>query len=197
MVRGGAPYRSLFCNSDYRRADIFASTDGDYVISQDGTIPEEPAVFDLILSTQVLEHVEDASVYLTECYRLLKPGGKLVLTTHGSYEDHACPYDFQRWTADGLQRDVLKAGFEILAVKKLTTGPRALMFLIERCLGMVSHSRKTLIGMILWICQILLSSCRYWLHLGLDRCSETYRVVRADTPNSNIYIGLLCCARRP
>ena len=80
---GGSPYRSLFYNSEYRRADLFSSTDGDYLIAQGGTVPEKAAVFDLVLSAQVLEHVENPSVYLSECFRLLKPGGNLLLTTHG------------------------------------------------------------------------------------------------------------------
>jgi SAM-dependent methyltransferase len=194
---GGSPYRSLFHNSEYRRADILSSTGCDYLIAEDGTVPEKAATFDLVLSTQVLEHVENPSSYLSECFRLLRPGGKLVLTTHGSYEDHECPYDFWRWTADGLRRDLIEAGFEILVLEKLTTGPRAIMFLIERYLRMASFSRRTLPGMMLWTCQKLLSRCRHWLHSALDRYSANCRVVSADMPDCKIYLCLLCYARRP
>lgn len=194
---GGSPYRSLFSNSEYRRADAFSSTDGDYVITQEGTVPEHAAVFDLVLSTQVLEHVEYPSVYLSECFRLLKPGGNLLLTTHGSFEDHACPYDFHRWTADGLRRDLEFAGFEIRVLQKLTTGPRAVMFMIERYLDTASFSRRTLFGLIGWMCHKLLPRWRYWLHSRLDRCRERCRVVPADRPNSKMYVGLLAYAHRP
>lgn len=41
--------------------------------------PDE--MFDVILSIEVMEHVEDLEAYLREIYRLLKPGGKFIWTT--------------------------------------------------------------------------------------------------------------------
>ncbi|OYT16783.1 MAG: SAM-dependent methyltransferase [Bacteroidetes bacterium 4572_77] len=37
--------------------------------------------FDYIVSFQVIEHIEDDDFFIRELYRLLKPGGKLILTT--------------------------------------------------------------------------------------------------------------------
>ena len=37
--------------------------------------------FDLILCTEVLEHIEDSPAALAEMYRLLKPGGTLIIST--------------------------------------------------------------------------------------------------------------------
>ena len=76
----------------------------DFEYAADGRLPAEAADYDCILSTQVLEHVEDPAAYLQECYRVLSPGGHLLLTTHGIFEDHAVPRDYWRWTAVGLQR---------------------------------------------------------------------------------------------
>ena len=90
------------------------------------------AEYDCVLSTQVLEHVEDPQGYLEECHRVLTPGGHLVLTTHGLFEDHACPYDYWRWTADGLKRLVGGVGLEVSSSKKMTTGPRCILYLAER-----------------------------------------------------------------
>ncbi|HQH28450.1 MAG TPA: class I SAM-dependent methyltransferase, partial [Oligoflexia bacterium] len=55
---GTSPYRSLFPNSDYRRADLPGSPAVDYVLSAHSTIDEADEYFDLVISTQVLEHVE-------------------------------------------------------------------------------------------------------------------------------------------
>lgn len=194
---GVSPYRSLFPNSDYRRADIESIGDPEYLIDKDGTIPEKSHVFDVVLSTQVLEHVSDPYTYLAECFRLLKPGGKLLLTTHGSYEDHGCPYDFQRWTAYGLERDLKKVGFELLRIEKLTTGPRAIISLLERFLDVTSISRKSFFGFTYWIIRIIFRSYRHWIYLKLDKyCSEN-RMVPSYLPNHNIYIAIFCCANRP
>src|SRR5215831_1319230 len=94
---GFAPYRSLFPESRYLRADLASTPDGtgetlgreeeypepDCIISADGKVGHDSDAFDYVLSTQVLEHVRNPEIYLAECFRLLKPGGKLFLTTHG------------------------------------------------------------------------------------------------------------------
>ena len=100
---GASPYQAYFPNADYRRADILETPGLRYLIAPDSRIAEKDGTFDLILSTQVLEHVENVNEYLTESFRLLKPGGTLILTTHGIWEEHGVPYDFQRWTEEGMK----------------------------------------------------------------------------------------------
>jgi 2-polyprenyl-3-methyl-5-hydroxy-6-metoxy-1,4-benzoquinol methylase len=92
--------------------------------------------YDFVLSSQVLEHVLDPAFYLSECFRVLKPGGKLLVTTHGTFWDHACPHDYWRWTAYGLRQAVENAGFGVLATKKITTGIRAALYLLEQNLDL-------------------------------------------------------------
>ena len=41
----------------------------------------EDNTFDFIVSFQVIEHIEDDEFFSRELYRVLKPGGKLILTT--------------------------------------------------------------------------------------------------------------------
>jgi len=45
------------------------------------SMPFEDEGFDLILSSQVIEHVIDAPAALRELYRILRPGGHLVIST--------------------------------------------------------------------------------------------------------------------
>ena len=44
-------------------------------------LPFESATFDLVLSHAVIEHVADARRYLSECRRVMKPDGRLYLST--------------------------------------------------------------------------------------------------------------------
>lgn len=71
---------------------------------------------DVVWSVMVLEHVSDPEKYLRECKRILKPGGKLILCTHGHWMFHPDPIDYWRWTSQGLKIEIERGGF---SVKKL------------------------------------------------------------------------------
>jgi SAM-dependent methyltransferase len=90
----------------------------------DGTLPVEDAGFDAVLSSQVLEHVTDPATYLRECVRVLRPGGRLLLSTHGIMVYHPDPDDYWRWTCAGLRRAVEDAGLRVVHFEGIM-GPAA------------------------------------------------------------------------
>lgn len=47
----------------------------------DPQLPEQLGVFDTILSFETIEHVEDEQTFMDNLYRMLKPGGTLVLSS--------------------------------------------------------------------------------------------------------------------
>jgi SAM-dependent methyltransferase len=51
----------------------------------DGPLPLEDGAFDLVWASEVIEHVTDTARWLSEVRRVLRPGGRLLLTTpsHG------------------------------------------------------------------------------------------------------------------
>lgn len=98
---------------NYIGADLPGNPKADLELGADGTIPVGPGTADLVLSTQVLEHVEDPRGYLAECARVLRPGGKLLLSTHGIMYYHPDPEDYWRWTCAGLQRILEEQGFVV------------------------------------------------------------------------------------
>jgi len=116
---GDRPYESLFATKykNYVAADIAGNSKANIVIKASGQIPADDETFDCVLSSQVLEHVVDPQTYLGEAYRVLKQGGTLIVSTHGIWPYHPDPTDFWRWTIDGIQREIRRAGFEVLMVK--------------------------------------------------------------------------------
>ncbi|MBC7914680.1 MAG: class I SAM-dependent methyltransferase [Pyrinomonadaceae bacterium] len=112
---GDMPYRSVIepLVGKYMGVDLDLNPQAEHHIGFDSktTLPDNLA--DIILSNQVLEHVDSPEGYLQESFRLLKPGGTAIFTTHGYWFYHPTPNDYWRWTSAGLQKIVEREGFQI------------------------------------------------------------------------------------
>ena len=109
------PYRYFFGPEvDFVPADLIGNPHAQVEIRSDGSLPLGDGSFDAVMSTQVLEHVGDPAVYLDESFRVLRPGGRLLLSTHGFMVWHPDPVDHWRWTCSGLREQVERAGFRVV-----------------------------------------------------------------------------------
>lgn len=110
---GNKPYEGLFGQAtSYMGCDIVQSSEQKVdVICPSTSIPLKDASFDTVFSTQVLEHVEDHGKMLSEAFRLLRPGGNLILSCPMMWPHHEVPYDFFRFTRYGLEYLFKQAGF--------------------------------------------------------------------------------------
>lgn len=103
-----APFVHLF--SDYIAIDFRAqSHHGNLNVDIDGDVHQLPVrteSVDGILCVEVLEHVTDPRIAVQELYRVLKPGGVLLLTAPFMHAMHSKPGDYSdlfRFTDDGLR----------------------------------------------------------------------------------------------
>lgn len=112
---GKLSYRHLvkpYC-SEYKSMD-FNKTHPELDYHSDiQDMPIENESFDTVLSAEVLEHVPDPEKALREIYRVLKPGGKLVMSIPHLMYLHNEPYDFYRYTKYGLRTLLERVGFTI------------------------------------------------------------------------------------
>ncbi len=113
---GITPYRTFFSGhvDRYLGADLPINPRADITLSAEGKLPPTLSDVDIVLSTQVLEHVDNPALYLQEAYRVLKPGGLLILSTHGYWIYHPNPGDYWRWTGSGLKKIIAEAGFSVI-----------------------------------------------------------------------------------
>jgi SAM-dependent methyltransferase len=68
------------------------------IIASCTDMPLPDSCFNVVLCTEVLEHVSDSYKAFRELARLLKPGGILIVTMPFTYPLHEEPYDFVRFT---------------------------------------------------------------------------------------------------
>jgi SAM-dependent methyltransferase len=115
---GNQPFRPWYA----QRADRVIAIDaaplpGIDVLSFAAPLPFADNTFDSVLCTSVLEHVDNAEYAVAEMARVLRPGGRLLITVPFFYPEHEAPYDFWRVTHHGL-RSVLER--HSLTVKDLS-----------------------------------------------------------------------------
>lgn len=133
---------------DVEAAESFGMSHSDKITYYDGSaFPFEDNSFDRCICIEVLEHTIDPDLLLSEIYRVLKPGGSVMLTVPWSARRHHTPHDFQRFTLEGLKLKFAKSAFSqveiadrgtelgviankmmVLAVRLLTPGS-----LVSRC----------------------------------------------------------------
>jgi SAM-dependent methyltransferase len=77
--------------------------------------------------SQVFEHVFTPETYMSEIYRVLCPGGRLLLTMPFASDEHEQPRDFARYSSFGLHALPERAGFEVAEQRKNAAGSRALL----------------------------------------------------------------------
>ena len=120
---GRGPYRAHFMHTQYEAADFEhvpgKSYDGNHYVCDLAAIPVERDRYDLVLLSQVLEHLPDPAAVLNELHRVLKPGGQIWASAPLFYEEHELPYDFYRYTQFGLRYLFEQSGFKDLRIEWL------------------------------------------------------------------------------
>jgi SAM-dependent methyltransferase len=118
---GESVYKNHFSHCSYKAIDLAVGesrwnySNLDYVGFLH-EMPIEDEMFDAVLCTQVLEHLEWPRESVKEMHRIIKPGGKLYMTVPMAQNEHQVPYDFFRYTSYGLESICKHAGFHDIKI---------------------------------------------------------------------------------
>jgi SAM-dependent methyltransferase len=114
---GHADLKAIFEQEDYIAADIYPYEEIDFVCDLTVFNPLRPASVDVVILSNVLEHVLDGPTFLRSVGRTLKPGGRLLIAVPFIIKMHQMPFDFVRYTHFALDKMLVAAGFEVARIE--------------------------------------------------------------------------------
>lgn len=128
---GHGDFADIFEGKNYYSLDIVPYAEVDLVCDLGQTIPFRPGTFDAVVLMNVLEHVYENRGLVQNIAKILKPGGKLIITVPFLLKVHQAPFDFSRYTPYYLSQLAQEAGFN---VEKLD-GYYDTLYLLNESLG--------------------------------------------------------------
>lgn len=117
---GSGHYRRLFNEQRYMAIDrgyeqqSFRGLD---VVADASALPCRDQTMDAIICVEVIEHLPDPRLLLNEAYRVLKEGGKMLVTSPLCFGEHMQPHDYLRYTRFALEQLYGSVGFAVVRIE--------------------------------------------------------------------------------
>lgn len=124
---GTKPYFPIFAEitKQYVGIDLHGSPQVDIVADLSKPIPFSDSYFDMVISTQVLEHVENPRRLVEEMYRVCRTNGIVFVSVPFVWEIHNYPKDFWRFSEQGLA--LLFEKFRHIEIKRYGNSAQAII----------------------------------------------------------------------
>jgi SAM-dependent methyltransferase len=116
---------------------------------------------DTVLCTVVLEHLERPQDAIHEMYRILKPGGHIILSAPLYWHLHEAPRDFYRYTKYGLSHLFTTSGFEIVEIRPLSG---FVVTFSQELVYFINHLKRGPLRYPLMLLQTFIQTLAFWLN---------------------------------
>lgn len=90
--------------------------------NMDGSLPFRDGAFDSVVFYNGIYIADEPANVLGEILRVLRPGGRLIVAAPTIFEQVPEPYDYWRFTGDGLEKLLAAAGFASLRIARMGGG---------------------------------------------------------------------------
>lgn len=115
---GECNYKHLFGHTRYVGVDLGVGNAGwDYtkldILGDLSRLPLRAETADVVVCTETLEHLSQPWLFAEEVSRVIKQGGRLLVTVPQMARLHQIPYDFFRYTRFGLASLFERQGFRV------------------------------------------------------------------------------------
>ncbi len=118
--------------------------------------------FDTIIISEVLEHISNPELIWAEMARIIKPGGRIILSVPFFYKIHEAPFDFYRYTEFALKNFAEKNKLTVLELKSFGGLPEVFTDILAKIV-----MKLPLIGR---ACSILMQrSCWFFINTGFGK----------------------------
>lgn len=118
---GNTPWKGLLDSKEYITIDVNQNENHtiDHIIQPNDLLPLDENSVDVIICLDVLEHHPNPTEALKEFKRVLKINGELIISIPFMYREHEFPYDYQRYTSEGIKNILTISGFSNLKIEKV------------------------------------------------------------------------------
>lgn len=140
-------------------------------------LPFKDEEFGVVLCTEVLEHLPNPSMAIKEMQRVLKNGGKIILTTRFIFPVHDAPGDYYRYTKYGLKE--LFKEWHIEYLQEETNSLETISVLLQRLIFQAKFNPNKLIKGFLWLL------IKFFNFLGHIKIKE-FGNIKQNCPEKNI-----------
>ena len=101
------------------RVDISKNVQPDILADLNGPLPFADNFADAIFLFSVIYILKDPGKTLLEINRILKPGGRLFLTSPFIFNEAKEPVDYWRFTSEGLEKLLKESNFDKILIKPM------------------------------------------------------------------------------
>jgi SAM-dependent methyltransferase len=108
--------------------------------------------FDTIILSEVLEHIAEPGQLWAELTRILKPGGKMLVSVPFLYKIHEAPHDYFRYTEFSLKKFASQNKLRVVELQSFGGLPLVLADLYAKMLAKIPLIGNTLASVVQSLC---------------------------------------------